>query len=192
MLQVFHWFFPLRLVRLSSSSLNYVIIAGALIMYISIILYILPVVNQMATTILCNVSVLLACLCDINFLIDKTKVAKSWILSLFWNYTSQNVESVLHIYQSHTEQKGKQNWIYHGQQIDNVFSGYQRLAFRSICCSTCTDWCSTVWSGSSSTFYTGPCSISAQWRISFWGDWGMLISIASCFWVLHGCNHLYV
>ena len=45
-----------RLVRLSSSSLNYVIIAGALIMYFSIILYVLPVVDQTATTVLCNVS----------------------------------------------------------------------------------------------------------------------------------------
>ena len=104
MLQVSHWFFPLRLVRLSSSSLNYVIIAGALIMYISIILYILPVVDQMATTILCNVSTLLTCWNIYSeIIIDKAKVTKSWILSLFWNYSSQNVESVLHIYQSNTE-----------------------------------------------------------------------------------------
>ena len=60
-----------------------------------------------------------------------------------------------------------------------MFSGYQRLAFRSICCSTCTDWGSAVWSGSSSTLHKGPCSISAQWRTSFWGDWGRLILIAS-------------
>ena len=48
--------FTHRLVRLTSPSLNYVIIGGALIMYLSIILYVVPVTSQVATTAMCNVS----------------------------------------------------------------------------------------------------------------------------------------
>ena len=47
---------PYRLIRLSSSSLNYVIIIGAAVMYLSIVLYIVPVTEQLAATLLCNVS----------------------------------------------------------------------------------------------------------------------------------------
>ena len=46
-----------RLIRLSSPKLNYFIIVGAIIMYISIIVYTIPSESELGNTVLCNVSV---------------------------------------------------------------------------------------------------------------------------------------
>ena len=47
--------FPNRIVKLSSSKLNYLIIAGAIIMYVSVILYVTPATSKIIETVICNV-----------------------------------------------------------------------------------------------------------------------------------------
>ena len=48
--------FPLRLVRLSSPNLNYLIGAGAIILYLNICFYIVPTTNPTAVSVLCNIT----------------------------------------------------------------------------------------------------------------------------------------
>lgn len=43
-----------RLIRLTSPNLNYIIGAGAIIIYLVVFLTVIPVANQMLATILCN------------------------------------------------------------------------------------------------------------------------------------------
>lgn len=45
-----------RLIRLTSPRLNYLIIIGAILMYISIIIYSIPATTQLTATVFCNVS----------------------------------------------------------------------------------------------------------------------------------------
>ncbi len=45
-----------RLMKLSSPKLNYLILFGAITLYIDIYLYIVPTTDPLAVTLLCNVS----------------------------------------------------------------------------------------------------------------------------------------
>ena len=74
-------------------------------MYISVVIYTIPGYTQIAETILCNV-----CYHDIlsvYYFVDPTKTIFTWLFSLFWNYTSKNVESILHFHKSFTKEEGK-------------------------------------------------------------------------------------
>ena len=58
-LSLFWSVYPSRLVKLSSPNLNYFIIIGAVLMYISIFFYILPIIDTDVVFASCIVSILL-------------------------------------------------------------------------------------------------------------------------------------
>ena len=53
------FFFICRVVRLTSPNLNYLIIAGALLLYASIVFIVTPTLEEETATIYCNVSVVM-------------------------------------------------------------------------------------------------------------------------------------
>ena len=46
---------PHRLIRLSSPNLNYIIGAGAIVLYADVILHVIPTTSPDVTTVICNV-----------------------------------------------------------------------------------------------------------------------------------------
>ena len=57
MLTILHSFFPpIRLMKLSSINLNYIIATGAVIFYITMYIYVIGPKDKVAITFLCNVS----------------------------------------------------------------------------------------------------------------------------------------
>lgn len=53
------FFFICRVVRLTSPNLNYLIIAGALLLYASVVFIVTPTLEEETATIYCNVSVVI-------------------------------------------------------------------------------------------------------------------------------------
>jgi len=53
------FFFICRVVRLTSPNLNYLIIAGALLLYASVVFLVTPTLEEETATIYCNVSVVM-------------------------------------------------------------------------------------------------------------------------------------
>ena len=49
-----------RLIRLSSPNLNYLIGAGAIVLYVDVCFYVVPTVDQVAATVFCNVRIFTA------------------------------------------------------------------------------------------------------------------------------------
>ena len=46
---------PLRLIRLSSPNLNYIIGLGAIVLYLNVITFVIPTTNKDVAAVLCNV-----------------------------------------------------------------------------------------------------------------------------------------
>ena len=79
-----HW--PCRLIRLSSSNLNYLIGLGAIILYINIITFVIPAKGMVVASVLCNVGVKLILFHSIYIsLLILTKI-NPWLISLGYSF----------------------------------------------------------------------------------------------------------
>ena len=98
--------------RLTSPKLNYVIILGSLLMYLSIIFQLVPTTSGMVTEAMCVVSInLIAFNCSRHTLYAVGTLALyDRILPCIWSSLSKNVEGLSHISQSKTKEKGEINY----------------------------------------------------------------------------------
>ena len=87
-----------RLVRLSSSNLNYLIGLGAIVLYVNVITLVIPTTNADFAAILCNVSdqqtylnIVILFICS-----DQSLVGISGLLSVLRDYDYQNDQGLGH------------------------------------------------------------------------------------------------
>ena len=111
-------FFSHRLVRLTSPSLNYVIIGGVLVMYCSVILYVVPVTTQVANTALCNVSIAIEQmgLCSFWLLL----LSSEWFIAFLLYRWGQGCLALATVFAL------GQYWLRHGECITSSQTLHQR------------------------------------------------------------------
>ncbi len=93
---------PYRIVKLISPNLNYVIIVGAIMVYLSVIVFVIPTKDHTQATVYCHVSpsqsiAAVDSYCTSPFPAASGVAAEHRLLLLFWDHCCQNVEGILHL-----------------------------------------------------------------------------------------------